>query len=136
MKKRKRGACLSSFPVYTRWYVYQQTFFFQNFPPKNFWIRARYWSAKFSYSFRRGKNSIDGKLMIKLTVKSFKKPGVCVGFFSRKLVELWNACVCKSGYFTDSVIIYKFSWEKPTHTPVFFQPLIILSLSLIWSSII
>ena len=27
--------------VYTRWYVHQQTFFFQNFPPlKNFWIRA------------------------------------------------------------------------------------------------
>ena len=43
-KKTEKVACLSSFYVYMRWYVYQQTFFFQNFPPqlplKNFWIRA------------------------------------------------------------------------------------------------
>ena len=32
--KRERVSCLSSFYVYTRSYVYQQTFFFQNFPPQ------------------------------------------------------------------------------------------------------
>ena len=32
--KRERVACLSCFYVYTRWYVYQQSFFFQNFPPQ------------------------------------------------------------------------------------------------------
>ena len=34
-KKRERVACLSSLFVYTRWYVYQQTFFLQNFPPQH-----------------------------------------------------------------------------------------------------
>ena len=29
-KKRERVSCLSSFYMYTRWYVYQQTLFFQN----------------------------------------------------------------------------------------------------------
>ena len=33
-KKRERVACWSCYCVYTRWYVYQQTFFFQNFPPQ------------------------------------------------------------------------------------------------------
>ena len=34
-KKREIVAFLSSFYVYTRLYVYQQTFFFQNFPPQS-----------------------------------------------------------------------------------------------------
>ena len=33
-KKKETVGCLSCFYVYTRWYVYQQTFFFQNFPPQ------------------------------------------------------------------------------------------------------
>ena len=55
-KKRKRVACLSSFYVYTRWYVYQQTFFFQNFPPqpppplKIFLIRACFTITEAPYS--------------------------------------------------------------------------------------